>query len=99
VKTLFHDLLFPKDDVDNKCIPWTKMGGFLYTNEKQLLSWPSPLNPPTDTFDLNKLNEPKLKLLCKAGIQLDDWTEGTFPISDFMSHALIFINVKGERME
>jgi hypothetical protein len=80
VKTLLHDFLFPKDAQDTKRVPQTKMGSFLFSNEQRLLHWPSKLNLPTTTFNLNKLNEPDLKLLCKSAINLEDWTEGIYSL-------------------
>jgi hypothetical protein len=52
------------------------MGGFLFNHEKWLLQWTSKVAMPAQTFDLNKLNELELKLLCKSEIELEDWTKG-----------------------
>jgi len=54
------------------------MGGFLFSNEKRLLRWPSQVDIPKQTFDLNKLNEVELKLLCKAEVEIEDGTEGMY---------------------
>ncbi|KAF8574522.1 hypothetical protein K439DRAFT_1624251 [Ramaria rubella] len=75
VQRHFHSCFFGENADSSKHVPEMRMSNWLFTEQKHLRRWPSAIR--WSPFNLNKLSVEEVRLLVKANVVMEDWTDST----------------------